>query len=244
MRGNFTLCTISSSASSATPVRCSVCLWWRLIFQSSLSSTSDQVVVFGRQYTLVRLDAGRLPFETGSLAAIHAGAAMHCWPNPSLAVSSLRISCYLSPVPFLKLSSEPCYEYSRRTVMSLERQILQVTVFCNDVSNACKPQTRKNHIIVTVCDTVTLLFRFSDLRALLMYDFWKMSQSFFLIVSKPLEMRLHAASAITSLMDECNGLSKFAWREALVCIWCTLQGSGGQAGRCRRLVRVDTVCCR
>lgn len=34
----------------------------------------------------MRLDAGRLPFETGSLAAIHAGAAMHCWPNASLAV--------------------------------------------------------------------------------------------------------------------------------------------------------------
>ena len=40
-----------------------------------------------RKYTIVRLDAGRLPFETGSLAAIHAGAALHCWPNPALAVS-------------------------------------------------------------------------------------------------------------------------------------------------------------
>ena len=26
------------------------------------------------KYTLLRLDAGRLPFETGSLAAIHAGS--------------------------------------------------------------------------------------------------------------------------------------------------------------------------
>jgi SAM-dependent methyltransferase len=25
---------------------------------------------------------GRLPFPTGSVAAIHAGAAIHCWPNP------------------------------------------------------------------------------------------------------------------------------------------------------------------
>lgn len=31
---------------------------------------------------LLRADVGRLPFATGSVAAIHAGAAIHCWPNP------------------------------------------------------------------------------------------------------------------------------------------------------------------
>ena len=39
-----------------------------------------------RQYILLRADVGRLPFPTASVAAIHAGAAIHCWPNPTAAV--------------------------------------------------------------------------------------------------------------------------------------------------------------
>ncbi len=35
---------------------------------------------------LLRADITRLPFPTGSVAAIHAGAAIHCWPNPTIAV--------------------------------------------------------------------------------------------------------------------------------------------------------------
>ena len=35
---------------------------------------------------LLRADVGRLPFATESLSAIHAGAAIHCWPDPSQAV--------------------------------------------------------------------------------------------------------------------------------------------------------------
>ncbi len=33
---------------------------------------------------LLRADVGRLPFATGSVAGIHAGAAIHCWPNPQV----------------------------------------------------------------------------------------------------------------------------------------------------------------
>ncbi|KAJ7550283.1 hypothetical protein O6H91_07G092300 [Diphasiastrum complanatum] len=36
---------------------------------------------------LMRADAGRLPFLTSSLAAVHAGAAIHCWPQPLTAVN-------------------------------------------------------------------------------------------------------------------------------------------------------------
>jgi len=38
-------------------------------------------------YELVRCDSARLPFRSNSLDAIHAGAAIHCWPqlNTSLA---------------------------------------------------------------------------------------------------------------------------------------------------------------
>ena len=44
---------------------------------------------------LVRGDASRLPFTNGAFAAVHAGAAIHCWPNPSLALA--EISRVLKP---------------------------------------------------------------------------------------------------------------------------------------------------
>lgn len=44
---------------------------------------------------LVRADVARLPFATGSVDGVHAGAALHCWPQPSLAVS--EISRILKP---------------------------------------------------------------------------------------------------------------------------------------------------
>ncbi|CAN1318432.1 Uncharacterized methyltransferase At2g41040, chloroplastic [Linum perenne] len=37
---------------------------------------------------LVRADISRLPFSSGSVDAVHAGAALHCWPAPSNAVSN------------------------------------------------------------------------------------------------------------------------------------------------------------
>ncbi|RZC50445.1 hypothetical protein C5167_018876 [Papaver somniferum] len=37
---------------------------------------------------LVRADVSRLPFSSGSVDAVHAGAALHCWPSPSNAVSN------------------------------------------------------------------------------------------------------------------------------------------------------------
>ncbi|EFJ44161.1 hypothetical protein VOLCADRAFT_106536 [Volvox carteri f. nagariensis] len=44
---------------------------------------------------LLRADVGRLPFATGSVAAVHAGAAIHCWPNPQVALA--EISRVLAP---------------------------------------------------------------------------------------------------------------------------------------------------
>jgi len=44
---------------------------------------------------LLRADVGRLPFPTGSVAALHAGAAIHCWPNPQAALA--EISRVLAP---------------------------------------------------------------------------------------------------------------------------------------------------
>ncbi|XP_057794966.1 uncharacterized methyltransferase At1g78140, chloroplastic-like [Salvia miltiorrhiza] len=44
---------------------------------------------------LVRADISRLPFASGSMDAVHAGAALHCWPSPSAAVA--EISRVLKP---------------------------------------------------------------------------------------------------------------------------------------------------
>ncbi|CAM6128075.1 unnamed protein product [Calypogeia fissa] len=38
---------------------------------------------------LVRADAARLPFETGSVAGVHAAAAIHCWPNVLSSVAEI-----------------------------------------------------------------------------------------------------------------------------------------------------------
>lgn len=38
---------------------------------------------------LVRGDIARLPFESNSLGGVHAGAAIHCWPNPENAVAEI-----------------------------------------------------------------------------------------------------------------------------------------------------------
>ncbi|XP_037464343.1 uncharacterized methyltransferase At2g41040, chloroplastic-like isoform X2 [Triticum dicoccoides] len=44
---------------------------------------------------LVRADISRLPFASSSIDAIHAGAAIHCWPSPSNAIA--EISRVLKP---------------------------------------------------------------------------------------------------------------------------------------------------
>ncbi|KAK6940147.1 Methyltransferase type 11 [Dillenia turbinata] len=38
---------------------------------------------------LVRADISRLPFVSSSVDAVHAGAALHCWPSPSTAVAEI-----------------------------------------------------------------------------------------------------------------------------------------------------------
>ncbi|KAH0849631.1 hypothetical protein HID58_096233 [Brassica napus] len=41
--------------------------------------------LFLGKVVLVRADIARLPFLSGSVDAVHAGAALHCWPSPSSA---------------------------------------------------------------------------------------------------------------------------------------------------------------
>ncbi|XP_024527196.1 uncharacterized methyltransferase At1g78140, chloroplastic isoform X2 [Selaginella moellendorffii] len=58
---------------------------------------------------LVKADAGRLPFTSSSLAAVHTSAAIHCWPQPLHAVAEIArllqpggifvASTFLFPLP-------------------------------------------------------------------------------------------------------------------------------------------------
>lgn len=57
--------------------------------------TAQKMDLDQNRFLLVRADVARLPFTTGSVAGIHAGAALHCWPNPQAAVA--EISRVLKP---------------------------------------------------------------------------------------------------------------------------------------------------
>ncbi|GFY80774.1 S-adenosyl-L-methionine-dependent methyltransferases superfamily protein [Actinidia rufa] len=58
---------------------------------------------------LVRADVSRLPFASGSVDAVHAGAALHCWPSPSNAIAEinriLRSGGIFVGTTFLRFSS-------------------------------------------------------------------------------------------------------------------------------------------
>ncbi|GMI83971.1 hypothetical protein like AT2G41040 [Hibiscus trionum] len=45
--------------------------------------------ILSSNIALVRADVSRLPFSSGSIDAVHAGAALHCWPSPSNAVAEI-----------------------------------------------------------------------------------------------------------------------------------------------------------
>lgn len=46
--------------------------------------------ILSSNLALVRADVSRLPFSSGSVDAVHAGAALHCWPFPSNAVAEIN----------------------------------------------------------------------------------------------------------------------------------------------------------
>ncbi|KAK8286330.1 hypothetical protein V6Z12_D08G286000, partial [Gossypium hirsutum] len=45
--------------------------------------------ILASNIALVRADVSRLPFSSGSVDAVHAGAALHCWPSPMNAVAEI-----------------------------------------------------------------------------------------------------------------------------------------------------------
>lgn len=65
--------------------------------------------ILSSNLALVRADVSRLPFTSGSIDAVHAGAALHCWPSPSNAIAEinriLRSGGVFVGTTFLRVSS-------------------------------------------------------------------------------------------------------------------------------------------
>eukprot|EP00879_Flechtneria_rotunda_P025475 GHRR01027074.1.p1 GENE.GHRR01027074.1~~GHRR01027074.1.p1 ORF type:complete len:347 (+),score=95.89 GHRR01027074.1:669-1709(+) len=66
-----------------------------MLQQAQQFFAEDPALLISTPIVAVRADVGRLPFATGSVDAIHAGAAIHCWPNPQAAMA--EISRVLKP---------------------------------------------------------------------------------------------------------------------------------------------------
>ncbi|XP_074286831.1 putative methyltransferase At2g41040, chloroplastic [Silene latifolia] len=51
--------------------------------------TKKEEPSLSNKLALVRADVARLPFPSASVDAVHAGAALHCWPSPSNAIAEI-----------------------------------------------------------------------------------------------------------------------------------------------------------
>ncbi|VVA95701.1 unnamed protein product [Arabis nemorensis] len=101
---------------------------------------------------LVRADIARLPFLSGSVDAVHAGAALHCWPSPSSAVA--EISRVLKPggvfvattfiydgpfsfIPLLKNIRQEIMRYSGSHIFLSESELEDLCKACGLVGFTC-----------------------------------------------------------------------------------------------------------
>ncbi|XP_059459739.1 uncharacterized methyltransferase At1g78140, chloroplastic [Corylus avellana] len=101
---------------------------------------------------LVRADISRLPFVSSSVDAVHAGAALHCWPSPSAAVA--EISRVLRPggvfvattyildgpysfLPFLKTVRQNTAQISGSHIFLSERELEELCRACGLVGFTC-----------------------------------------------------------------------------------------------------------
>eukprot|EP00250_Pteridium_aquilinum_P034119 c7092_g1_i1 orf=198-1226(-) len=115
-----------------------------------------------RNLALVRADVARLPFATGTIDAVHAGAALHCWPSPSAGVAEIsRIlrpggvfvaTTFLSPVTDLQLDVlKPFRQAFRRAASSsslrywLEPELEELCTACGLIDYK---KIRRNNFIM------------------------------------------------------------------------------------------------
>lgn len=101
---------------------------------------------------LVRADISRLPFVSSSVDAVHAGAALHCWPSPSTAVAEISrvlrpggvfvASTYIldgpfSLIPFLDVARQNITRISSSHVFISERELENLCRACGLVDFTC-----------------------------------------------------------------------------------------------------------
>ncbi|KAL6317138.1 hypothetical protein AAG906_029890 [Vitis piasezkii] len=94
---------------------------------------------------LVRADISRLPFASSSVDAVHAGAALHCWPSPSIAVAEISrvlrpggvfvATTYLldgpfSVLPFLKTLRQNMVRVAGSHAFLSERELEDLCTAC------------------------------------------------------------------------------------------------------------------
>lgn len=101
---------------------------------------------------LIRADIARLPFASSSVDAVHAGAALHCWPSPSSAVA--EISRILRPggvfvastfitdgpfsfIPFLGIQVESIQQITGSHIVLSERELEELCTACGLVDFKC-----------------------------------------------------------------------------------------------------------
>ncbi|WOG90784.1 hypothetical protein DCAR_0310029 [Daucus carota subsp. sativus] len=60
------------------------------MLRQSYDFIKEDDTVLNSNLALVRADVSRLPFASGSIDAVHAGAALHCWPSPSNAIAEIN----------------------------------------------------------------------------------------------------------------------------------------------------------
>lgn len=97
---------------------------------------------------LVRADIVRLPFPSGSVDAVHSGAALHCWPSPASAVA--EISRVLRPggvfvattfiyepitlIPFSENIRQEVIRYTGSHLFRSERELEDICTACGLVA--------------------------------------------------------------------------------------------------------------
>ncbi|KAJ0570111.1 putative demethylmenaquinone methyltransferase [Helianthus annuus] len=101
---------------------------------------------------LVRADIARLPFASNSIDAVHAGAALHCWPSPSAGVA--EISRILRPggvfvattyvvdgpysfIPFLSPLRQNIGQISGSHIFLSDRELKDLCSTCGLVDYTC-----------------------------------------------------------------------------------------------------------
>jgi hypothetical protein len=78
-----------------------------------------------RDIALVRADVGRLPFATGSIDAVHAGAALHCWTSPAAGVrtnSQTSFPLLMRIISNVRISRMPILVFPK--LQSFQRELL------------------------------------------------------------------------------------------------------------------------